>query len=42
MSSNRLSARAGCWQGNSTDYEEDRKKRKGDSEPTRIKYKKLA
>ena len=29
-------------EGNYTDYEEDRKKRKGDSEPTRIKYKKLA
>ena len=28
--------------GNYTDYEEDRKKRKGDDEPTRIKYKKLA
>ncbi len=28
--------------GNYTDYEEDRKKRKGDTEPTRIKYKKLA
>ncbi|HEY0961455.1 MAG TPA: energy-dependent translational throttle protein EttA [Pseudomonadales bacterium] len=29
-------------EGNYTDYEEDRKKRKGDTEPTRIKYKKLA
>jgi energy-dependent translational throttle protein EttA len=29
-------------EGNYSDYEEDRKKRKGDSEPTRIKYKKLA
>jgi len=29
-------------EGNYTDYEEDRKKRKGDMEPTRIKYKKLA
>ncbi|MDG2090491.1 MAG: energy-dependent translational throttle protein EttA [Gammaproteobacteria bacterium] len=28
-------------EGNYSDYEEDRKKRKGDSEPTRIKYKKL-
>ena len=28
-------------EGNYTDYEEDRKKRKGDAEPTRIKYKKL-
>jgi sulfate-transporting ATPase len=28
-------------EGNYTDYEEDRKKRKGDHEPTRIKYKKL-
>lgn len=27
--------------GNYSDYEEDRKKRKGDSEPTRVKYKKL-
>jgi sulfate-transporting ATPase len=29
-------------EGNYTDYEEDRKKRKGDVEPTRVKYKKLA
>ncbi|MGV3590076.1 MAG: energy-dependent translational throttle protein EttA [Gammaproteobacteria bacterium] len=29
-------------EGNYTDYEEDRRKRKGDTEPTRIKYKKLA
>ncbi|HHX83618.1 MAG TPA: energy-dependent translational throttle protein EttA [Pseudomonadaceae bacterium] len=29
-------------EGNYSDYEEDRKKRKGDAEPTRIKYKKLA
>jgi ATP-binding cassette ChvD family protein len=29
-------------EGNYTDYEEDRKKRKGENEPTRIKYKKLA
>ena len=29
-------------EGNYSDYEEDRKKRKGDSEPTRIKYKKLS
>ncbi|MDR2214201.1 MAG: energy-dependent translational throttle protein EttA [Pseudomonadales bacterium] len=29
-------------EGNYSDYEEDRKKRKGDNEPTRIKYKKLA
>lgn len=28
-------------EGNYSDYEEDRKKRQGDSEPTRIKYKKL-
>jgi len=28
--------------GNYTDYEEDRKKRKGDIGPTRVKYKKLA
>jgi len=28
--------------GNYSDYEEDRKKRKGDIEPTRVKYKKLA
>jgi ATP-binding cassette ChvD family protein len=28
-------------EGNYSDYEEDRKKRKGDIEPTRIKYKKL-
>ncbi len=28
-------------EGNYSDYEEDHKKRKGDSEPTRIKYKKL-
>ncbi len=28
-------------EGNYSDYEEDRKKRKGDSEPTRIKYKSL-
>ncbi|MBC6425429.1 MAG: energy-dependent translational throttle protein EttA [Ekhidna sp.] len=31
-----------CWfEGNFTDYEENRKKRLGDEEPTRIKYKKL-
>jgi len=29
-------------EGNYTDYEEDRKKRKGDHEPTRMKYKRLA
>jgi sulfate-transporting ATPase len=29
-------------EGNYTDYEEDRRKRKGDVEPTRVKYKKLA
>ena len=29
-------------EGNYTDYEEDRRKRKGDIEPTRVKYKKLA
>ncbi|MFN0002499.1 MAG: energy-dependent translational throttle protein EttA [Pseudohongiellaceae bacterium] len=29
-------------EGNYTDYEEQRKKRMGDNEPTRIKYKKLA
>jgi len=29
-------------EGNYSDYEEDRRKRKGDNEPTRIKYKKLA
>ena len=29
-------------EGNYSDYEEDRKKRKGDIEPTRVKYKKLA
>jgi sulfate-transporting ATPase len=29
-------------EGNYTDYEEDRKKRQGDVEPTRLKYKKLA
>jgi sulfate-transporting ATPase len=29
-------------EGNYTDYEEDRKKRKGDLEPTRVKYKRLA
>ncbi len=29
-------------EGNYSDYEADRKKRKGDEEPTRIKYKKLA
>ena len=29
-------------EGNYSDYEEDRKKRKGDMEPTRVKYKKLA
>jgi len=28
-------------EGNYSDYEEDRKKRKGDEEPTRVKYKKL-
>ena len=28
--------------GNYTDYEEDRRKRKGDVEPTRVKYKRLA
>ncbi len=28
--------------GNYTDYEEDRRKRKGDIEPTRVKYKRLA
>jgi ATPase subunit of ABC transporter with duplicated ATPase domains len=29
-------------EGNFSDYEAEYKKRKGDSEPTRIKYKKLA
>lgn len=29
-------------EGNYTDYEEDRRKREGDVEPTRVKYKKLA
>jgi len=29
-------------EGNYSDYEDDRRKRKGDSEPTRIRYKKLA
>ncbi len=29
-------------EGNYSDYEEDRKKRKGDGEPTRVKYKKLS
>ena len=29
-------------EGNYSDYEADRKKRKGDAEPTRVKYKKLA
>jgi hypothetical protein len=28
-------------EGNYSDYEEDRKKRKGDMEPTRVKYKRL-
>jgi energy-dependent translational throttle protein EttA len=30
------------YEGNYSEYEEDRKKRQGDSEPSRIKYKKLA
>ena len=29
-------------EGNYSDYEADRKKRKGDEEPTRVRYKKLA
>jgi len=29
-------------EGNYSDYEEDRRKRKGDEEPTRVKYKTLS